>query len=414
MGDFLVYHRDVETGIITGQYVPENLNFGIRNSEPGDIAYEIPLAEPFLRREEFGPYRTDYQLYRRGNSGQYTLLTEGMITSVNLNGDRDSVLIAGKDWLHYLERRVYPFNPVAYRAGGAIGTGGWRDWPKQWPEIDPDTMLVEDADPIEVRIIVEDILLAMVEALLPAIPGVAADTLPRGQLGIMFNNVDTGKKTKYKVFPGDGTTILDHIKKLSEMVDGFEFDILPQSLEFKMWHPDRLTSQPVYRFLGVGTESTGQVIEADWTNDGPEGTVLLGLGTADKKAGALWYYKPSVDQYRWLDKVYDFGELSFTEQLISGQISPEDMLLRMLKDQDDLFPQRRLGISLANPEFLSPSFYTAGRPRQLIGRRVHFKHTWSPYWTVDSDYRVNAINWDVDQNGNEEVELELEIIYEET
>lgn len=408
MGDFLVYHRDVATAIITGQYVPQNLNFGLRNSENGEITYEIPLSEPFLRFEEFGPYRTDYQLYRRGNSGQYTLLVEGMITSVNLNNDRDSILIAGKDWIHYLDRRVFPFNPVQYRAGG------WTDWPKQWPEIDPDTMEVDDADPVEVREIVEGILQAMTEARLPAIPSVPADTFSRGQLGIMFNNKDTGSKTKYKIFPGDSTTIFDHIKKLSEMTDGFEFDILPQSLEFKMWSPGRLQDQPVYRFQGVGTEATGAVVEADWTNDGPEGTVLLGLGTADKKAGAQWYYKPSVDQYRWLDQVYDFGELSFTEKLISGQIDPEDMLLRMLKDQDDLFPQRKLGISLLNPEFLSPSFYTSGRPRALMGQRIHFTHSWSPYWRVDSDYRVNAINWDVDQNGNEQVELELEIIYEET
>ena len=408
MGDFLVYHRDVQTGIVTGQYVPENLTFGIRNSEPGEISYEVPLSEPFLRREEFGPYRTDYQLYRRGGSGQYSLITEGMLTSVNLNGDRDSVLLAGKDWIHYLERRVYPFNPVLYR------NGGWVDWPKQWPNINPDTMLVDDADPVEVRDIVEGILEAMNESRLPSLPQVPADTFARGQLGIIFNNKATGSLTKYKIFPGDSTTIYDHIKKLSEMTDGFEFDIIPQSLEFKMWSPDRLGDQPVYRFKGVGTELTGQVVEADWTNDGPEGTVLLGLGTADRKAGAQWHYRPSVDLYRWLDKVYDFGELSFTEKLISGEISAEDMLLRMLKDQDDLFPQRKLAISLLNPEFLSPSFYTAGRPRALIGKRIHFYHEWSPYWIVDSDYRVNAINWSVDQNGNEEVELELEIIYEET
>jgi hypothetical protein len=398
----------VETAIITGQYVPQNLNFSIRNSEEGEISYEIPLSEPFLGREEFGPYRTDYELYRRGNSGQYSLITSGMLTSVNLNGDRDSVMLAGKDWIHYLQRRVYPFDPILYR------DGGWVDWPKQWPLIDPETLEVDDADPVEVKDIVEGILEAMQTAMLPALPQVPADTFSRGQLGIIFNNKDTGSKTKYKIFPGDSTTIFDHIKKLSEMTDGFEFDIIPQSLEFKMWSPDRLTDQPVYRFQGVGTEATGAVVEADWTNDGPEGTVLLGLGTADRKAGAMWYYKPSVDQYRWLDKVYDFGELSFTEQLISGVISPEDMLLRMLKDQDDLFPQRKLGISLLNPEFLSPSFYTAGRPRALIGRRVNFRHEWNPYWTVNSDYRVNAINWDVDQNGNEEVELELEILYEET
>jgi len=418
LGDFLVYHRDVEFGVVTGQYVPEHLGFSIRNSEAGHISYEIPLSEPFLRFEEFGPYRTDYQLYRRGNSGAYQLLTEGMLTSVNLNKDRDSILVGGKDWLHYLERRTYPFDPVKYRAGD------WVNWPKQWPNVQAPA-LATSASPVDVRDVVEEMLDAMNRVTLPPLPGgVPADTNRQNVLPIMFNNKATGTMVMYKILPGDQTTMYEHIKKLSELSDGFEFDILPQSLEFKMWAPGRLQDQPVYRITGVGTpttsEAAGAVIEADWTNDGPEGTFLVGLGSAGHRVGAVWYYKPSIDRYRWLDKVYDYGDLYNTGDLIApgdiedAQSDPEDFIFRMLKDQDDLFPQRKLGLTLLNPEFMSPSFYTGGRPRGLIGQRVHFAHTWSPYWRNDADYRVNAINWEVDQSANESVELELEIIYEDS
>jgi hypothetical protein len=417
LGDFLLYHRDTESFVVTGQYVPENLGFSIRNCEAGQISYEIPLGEPFLTFEEFGPYRTDYALYRRGGSGNYSLMVEGMVTSVNLNKDRDSILIGGKDWLHYLERRNYPFDPVKYRAGD------WVNWPKQWPQVIPPA-LPQDAVAVDARDVVEDILDAMMNVTLPKLPGgVPATPFRQNVLPISFNNKLTGTKVMYRIFPGDQTSVFEHIQKLSQLHDGFEFDILPGSLEFKMWAPDRLTSQPVWRIKGVNnpltSEAGGAVIEADWTNDGPEGTFLVGLGTAEHRTGAVWYYKPSIDKYRWLDKFYDFGELANTGDLIvPGDVEnavsdPEDMIFRMLKDQDDLFPQRKLGITLLNPEFMSPNFYTGGRPRQLIGQRVNFQHDWNPYWRNNADYRVNALNWTVDQSANESVELELELLYED-
>lgn len=405
--------------MVTGQYVPEHLGFSIRNSEAGHISYEIPLSEPFLGFEEFGPYRTDYQLYRRGSSGGFNLLVEGMITSVNLNKDRDSILVGGKDWLHYLERRTYPFDPVKYRAGD------WVNWPKQWPNVQPPA-LATAATPVDARDVVEDILDAMNNVTLPPLPGgVPSDNNNQNVLPVMFNNKATETMVMYKILPGDQTTVFEHIRKLSELSDGFEFDILPQSLEFKMWAPGRLQDQPVYRITGVGSpitsEAAGAVIEADWTNDGPEGTFLVGLASAGHRVGSVWYYKPSIDRYRWLDKVYDYGDLYNTGDLIApGDIAnavadPEDFVFRMLKDQDDLYPQRKLNLTLLNPEFMSPfPFYTSGRPRALIGQRVHFSHTWSPYWRNDADYRVNAINWDVDQSANESVSLELEIIYEDS
>ena len=418
MGDFLVYQRDVESGIITGQYVPENLSFSIRNSEPGGISYEIPLGHPSLTFEEFGPYRTDYQLYRRGATGGYVLLVEGMVTSVNLSKDRDSVLVSGKDWLHYLERRIYPFDPVRYRAGD------WVRWPKQWPQVIPPA-LPQSATPVDVRDVVEDILQATLDVELPPLPGgVPADTSPQNVLPLRFNNKATDTMVMYRILPGDQTTVYEHIKKLSELSDGFEFDIIPQSLEFKMWAPGRLKDQPVYRITGVGSpitsEAAGAVIEADWTNDGPEGTFLVGLGSAGRTVGSVWYYKPSIDRYRWLDKVYDFGDLFNTGDLVvpadikNAVTDPEDMIFRMLKDQDDLFPQRKLGLTFLNPEYMTPNFYTSGRPRNLLGQRVYFSHTWSPYWRNDAYYRVNAINWTVDQSANESVELELEILYEDS
>ncbi len=368
---------------------------------------EIPLSEPTLRHENFGPYRTDYHIYRAGQGQNYRLMTEGMLTSVNLSDDRDTVLLSGKDWLHYLERRIYPFDAATYLAGG------WRGWPVGWPHHNGDRQSNINArrekkdNPVEVRQIVEDILDDMQQMLIPPLPGgVPADTLAgRGQLGIIFNNVNTGTTTKYRIYPGDGTSVYEHIQKLSEQVKGFEFDILPVSREFKMWSPFRMQMNPVYTFRGqttTGTETSGAFTHVDWTNDGPDGTFLVGLGSGNQRAGATWYYRPAIDKYRLLEKVTDFGAME----------NP-DLIFQMLKDQNDIYPQTKLSLTLLNPEFLSPSFYTSDRPRSVIGQRVRVIHNFPPYWALDTDYRVNALNWSVDQSSNEEVEFELEVIYED-
>lgn len=385
---------------LTGSFRPENLSFSIKNSEPGEINFEIPLSEPTLRHNQFGPYRTDYHLYRIGSGGNRLLLVEGMVTSVNLNNDRDTILVSGKDWLHYLQRRIYPWNPVAYK------NGDWVKWPQGWPHF-ANSLREKEGNAVEVRQIVEDILERMQTVTLPALPNVAPDTTPgRGQLDIQFNNVNTGVEVRYTILPGDQTTVFEHIQKLSEQAHGFEFDILPGSREFKMWSPDRLQANPIYRFTSmnpVGTEAFGAYTNIDWTNDGPQGTFLVGVGESDHRIGRVWYYGRSIDQYRWLDQVYDFGSIK-NDELIFG----------LLKDQDDLFPQRKLSLTILNPEFLAASFYLGGRPRSVIGQRVNIIHHFSPYWSVNSDHRVNAINWSVDQSTNESIDLELEMIYDDT
>src|SRR4029079_12384545 len=189
---------------------------------------------------------------------------------------------------------------------------------------------------------------------------------------------------------------------LSELNDGFEWDILPGSLQFRLWQPTKYTQNiPVYHFLTTDDEGTGAVIEFDWTNDGPDGTYLLGLGSGRHKIGATWTYGPSLDQYGRLDLVYDYGEFQ-----------NYGMILRKLKDQNDLHPQKKLSITLSNPEFLNLNFYTADRPRSLIANTVRVSHNFVPYHNVDAYFQVNAIKWAVDNSSNENVELELMMIYE--
>jgi hypothetical protein len=224
-----------------------------------------------------------------------------------------------------------------------------------------------------------------------------------GAPDIRQNLKETGKETTYKIFPGDSTSIFDHITKLSEQVEkGFEFDILPENMEFKMWTPRKHPSTtPIYTIRPTMEQATGMIEGFDWTNEGPDASYLVGLGTHGKKVGKIWTDLDNVDLFGRLDAVHDFGE-----------ISDPAMLLQMLKDQNDLHPQRKLELELLNPEFMTPNFYTSGRPRNLIGGTVQVIAAFQPYRTINALFRVNAINWRVDSSTNEYAALELEMVYD--
>ena len=262
-----------------------------------------------------------------------------------------------------------------------------------------------DQDPIDVALIVRDLIASMnkdypVDHSTGAIPSAYTLGAPRITLSVPL----TGQTTKYKIYPGDSTTIFDHLTTLSGQTSkGFEFDILPISLEFKMWSPRRTLANepPFYGFSPSDNEEGGEITEWDWTNDGPDATYLLGLGTRDHRVGKVWTTIDNRQEFGRLDKVYDYGALTVT-----------DMLLQLLKDQNDLHPQKKLNFQLLNPEFITPNFYTGGRPRNLIGTMVHAFHDFTPLHTVDAFFRINSIGWQVDHSTNELVDLELEMHYD--
>ena len=408
MADWYVRMIDRAQNIVVGEY-SINPTCEVRNSEPGGFTGEIALGQlkrssvAGIGRDEFAPYRTNYELWRQ-STGNGVCVSDGMLASINLNKDRDTVLISGKDWIHYLQRRIYPFKPEGYIGFDADEPEMyWDAWPKQWP-----TMELGDQDPIDIALIVRDIIRSMNKGI--AIDHATIDAnVPIGYtLGaphITQSVPLTGQTGKYKIYPGDQTTIFDHLTKLSEMTDkGFEFDILPLSHEFKLWCPRRSLADepPFYGFSPSDNEEGGQITEFDWTNDGPEGTYLIGLGTRDAtRVGAIWTDTDNVQEFGRLDRVFDFGALTI-----------EEMIVQMLKDLDYLHPQKKLSLQLLNPEFLVPNFYTGGRPRNIIGTMIHAEHDFTPLHQVDAFFRINAINWDVDKSTNESVTLELEMHYD--
>lgn len=409
MADWFVKFFSQDGGVQVGEYSMMSPEVEVRNSEPGGFSCELalgqkrrgqdPLTGLGISRDEFAPYRTLYSIGRQSSGGGVTI-SEGMLTSINLNFNRDTVLVSGKDWKHYLQRRIYPFTPedyVTFNSDEPLAF--WDKWPKKWVE--------PNGDPVDIAYIIRDLLLSMktgkpVDHQTSPKP---AATAALGVPGITWNIANTGTTARYKIYPGDQTSIYDHIQKLSEMGDGFEWDILPGSLEFKIWSPTKYEfTWPAYWFAPNEFEANGALTEFDWTNDGPDGTFLLGLGSGGKtgsKIGATWTTVKNREQFGRYDLVYDYGEIQNYETI-----------LQKLQDQNDLWPQKKLLLSLLNPEFLPLNFYTGGRPRSLVADYVRVTHDFAPLHKVDAFFQINAIKWNVDPSTNERVALELMMIYE--
>jgi hypothetical protein len=381
-GEWVIeFRQNTAAARLTAWVKPPQLKWEIRNGEPGSISCEIPIGmEQYdgtpLRRDCIVPWHTDWYLYR-GN----TLRGSGIVSSINLADDRDSVLVSGIDWLGYLEHRIYPFDPKAY-----VNDRDWTSWPKKFGTGPTGT--------VDAKVVVEALLTAMFEVTLgaPFNFSSAFYTPP-----FIYANRNTGVDVRYKILPGDERTILEHIQTLAENSTGFEFDILPHNLEFKLYAPDRDQGTPVYRFT-----DTNRLIELDWTNEGPLATVTVIIGAGSSlKRGVIRSHFESVIRYRWTDRIGDAGQ-------VASQAALEDAAAG--EQFADRFPRKRASYAIIQPELLTPNFWTGGRPRTLIGNRVRVTHDFYNFHKVDADYRIMALRIEVDENGNEKVYVESEMI----
>lgn len=360
----------VESGINpTGFFRPNGLSFSFVNSDEGESSFEIPLGTPDLTPNLIGPYRTGYTIYRGAN-----IITSGLVTAINLNKDRESLMVSGMDNVHYLKRRIYPFDPALYV------NGGWVDWPIRYRQLDTCEIarrlinVMRNADPYSMQI-------------------------------FPHSNIMSGFVTNYKIFPADPTTIFDHIKAVSELGpdDGFEFAVSPVTLEFFMYPGGRDSGFASIDIAPRGTEASGQIIEYDWNNVGPRGTWTLGLGTGDdaRKMGSVKTDEDNKAQFGRLDIVEDFGGIANQHALD---------IKTAFEGSSNLGPERNLAFGILNPETLIPNFYTGGRPRNLIGDRIHTEYNFRTYRHVDAYFIVQALHFDIDEDGNEQVGFELEMI----
>lgn len=375
---------------------PENLHFVLQLGVlgPGTIDYEVSLdavdgdGDPVVTPDFVGPYRTDFLLKRDDLDDP---LMGGMHTQVGgQDGETpiDVVRIAGKDWLHYLERRVWPYDATK----SAV----------LWP-----TGLLWDFN-AEVGQQVKDILETIrdVSANWPAAPNTLSPN-PSYSLGFTVDADDTTVSRRITIPKLDATTIYGLVQTYAQMQKGagggFDFymtwDKIFRLVVPEIGDPD----SPVFTLEVDATSHFPNMVSAGFTNTGPEATHVLGVGagTANQQGGINKHFPASSAVFRRLDKVADFGD-------VTDLLALEAMTALDLAFGSNPVHEIPIEVNPADiPGFWDPD--TGARP----GRYVAVDYDLG-FHQINSTQKIVSMDCTVDTEGEERVVLAFNQFYDAT
>lgn len=370
---------------------PENLHFLLQLGElgPGAIDYEVSRHakndddSPVVTEDFVGPYRTDWLLKR---SDLDDPIMGGIHTEVGgQDGETpmEAVQIAGKDWLHYLEHRVWPYD----------ATLSGVDWP------DGFRFKVTGG---EVCQIVKDVLETVrdLSANYPAAPDVLGPN-PSYSLGFTVEADDTGVDINHEITPFDATSIFQRVQTLSQMGKtrgGFDFyatwDKIIKLVAPEIGDP----GAPIFALHVDATNHLANMLSAGFTNTGPEATHVLGVGagTSTQQGAINKHFPASSAVFRRLDKIADFGDVKNLDVLES---------LTSLELAFGSNPVHRIPIEVDPRNF--EGFWVKTRPGKYVAVEYDFG-----LHTVDSIQRIISMDCNVNQEGDERVVLAFNQFYD--
>ena len=346
MPDFHIIHKD-HNGVALGECTPNNLSFGMPLNDVGYIQYDLDDNHPLANYLYTRPYVTDWELWVDDIP-----LMGGLHTSINrASADANAITVAGKDWLHYLEKRFYPFDPTNIETYWySVGT------------TDVYTILTHLLD----------------------------TTLGRkNSLGLTYSFGSFGSTIDYAVTPGDMEDIASKLKSLSEGSPGFDFEITYDK-QILLYSPHKVSVSNLYFIAGQN------LLDVNWTDNGPTSTYFLGIGTGPTtmvgQVGYGWHEgeyggedDPLSPVYRRLDSGKDFGTLP-TDEL------DNPYLKRLTRGESikAIVPKIELPLSVI-PDI---NFWTYARPGVVVNVEID-----DQYENINSEYRIVGIEYTSDDEG---------------
>lgn len=435
-----VNHENVDDGSVLQEVRPESLHFVLQLGQqgPGQIDYAISVGaadvdgDPAVSDDSVQPYITDFNLKR---SDLTDPVMSGMITTVSgQDGDPplEQVQIAGQDWLHYLDLRVWPYDATLSDPVPS-GLHAWpdgfvwdftaevgqqikdiletvRDLSQNYPGT-PDDMGTNYRGPwlIGASYLVGDSVNDNGQIWI-AIHNNTGDEPPSANWSAIFPSFslpflvdadDTGFTTNINLAPFDSTTILALIQGLSQAgLDhgGFDFYMTFDKI-FKLVYPEiGDPDSPVFTLEVDATTHFADMVSAGYTNTGPTGTHVLGTGagTANRQGGINKHFPASSAVFRRIDQVSDFGnvkDLNLLESLTS-------LALAFASN-----PAHQIPIEV-NPADI-PGFWTVAKPGAYVTVDYDFG-----FHHVNSTQKIVAMDCAVDTEGVETVTLTFNQFYD--
>lgn len=365
-------------GSNVAQFAPQNLSFTLNKGEngPHDVSYEASRGQDAVFPGFVGPYVTDFELWR----DEQKLIT-GMHTALNVESGQESVAITGKSFLHYLERRIWPFDSSdvnLWRLGLHLSAASNNVPPTGYSYYET---LVE----------VKDVLKDMLDVIL----------MDDNCLDFTYNIPGIGHTLEtFSIGLPDNESILSKIKTLSQEDPG-EFDFWMDANKVFRVRPGRqydlavVNDPQLAEHIFDASFPESGFMSVSFTNTGPDATWLLGQGEAVLPASTRQYV-PASEQFRRLDNSVSFGYVPSTTRV--SRLTRKALLF-------GLNPVHEITLVVA-PEKVR-DFWTRFVPGKAIWIRADMEG-----WIVDSAQEIVSIQCNVDLNGNEEVTFALNQIYD--
>lgn len=347
MQQFSVIHS-THDGTDVGEVFPENLDFVIHLSDVGGITYDLDLNHPMAVRRFTEAYVTDYRIVYTDAVGSLPIQA-GMHTAVEVDDlDSDILKVAGKEWRHWLERTIYPFNPANPTANLYL------------------------AFQRDIFTVVQEIV-ASATSLPNSLPLTFATP---GQLSTFLIN--------YRIDAGDTEYMLSKLNALAQGDPGFDFDI-SWDKKISLYYPKK----GVYN-TQVVFETGRNIHRLTFSERGIDGTRVLGLGSGTaSRIGRLKENVTASGKYRRHDVVKDFGNVNdatLVDTLATAELARASAPIA--------------SFSCTYIPDATIDFWRQVHVGDIVQVRADLR-----YDQIDADYRLIAIEGRPDDEGNMEIAL---------
>lgn len=254
----VVHYRHDGTAI--GEEFPSSPEFALYLGKTGYLTYELDKSSSLAIKTNCEPYATDYALF----FGEHKIQA-GIHTDIEASDlEAHTFKISGKDWYHWFEGQLWPFDPNDPLAN------------------------VYSAYQTDAFTVVED-WLTVIQA--------ESDTIQ-----FTFDNGTCGVLVNAKIEVADSENMLAKITALSQTYPGFDFEITPEK-EFKLYYPNKS------RDIELTLEQGSNIYQLTYLNKGPTGTRIVASAQGlSSKMGVVLDHADISRFRRWMTSE-DFGNL---------------------------------------------------------------------------------------------------------
>lgn len=418
MSLLVVDHYD-HTLAYTHSFIPDQLTWELRLRDVGTINYRLGLKQKnsagtdvlTLGHDFIGPYRTHFILRHVNTDSDWTNpaigtnIMGGFHTSMGGAWGSDFMNVGGKDWLHYFERRVFPFDARSAHVNDyVIGTP-------------PASLSFQIAAGAGASARPEQIAVTIINQVLSV-----TYSLPLASVGAHPSS-STGDPIDYALSLGDTTSLKAIVDGLAELqstaaLQGFDYWITP-GRAFQYLVPTGY-GDPATLVLNGEVVSGGYVFgdnhvsavldfttnefniqytidELTFTNTGPGGTHVKAFGSGiGSNLGSTIGYVAGESTFWRLDDTVNYGSITSLSQLQE---------LAQAKLSFDLNPIHEITLTIDATDGIID--YTALRPGMAIYLKLDLG-----WHQIDSPHQVTSMSYRQSDSGRELITLGLNQIYD--